>query len=307
MIELEGTDGGAVSRALAAERRRVGAGATGMVLTLIVLTEPEHAADALASASGAAREHPMRILVCVARGGRGAGRIDAQLGVGGSLGPGEVAVLHLSGGVSGHPGSVVVPLLLPDTPVVAWWPARAPQVPATDEIGEHASRRITDACSGRTLTALRHRAAWYRPGDTDLAWARTTLWRTLLTSLLDEPVAPLRAAEIRAPSSSPAAALLAAWLHRRLGIPVVLRRGPGPHVAAVRLDTRAGPITVRRRSDARADVVRPGRPDVVVALPDRGTADLLGQELRIMEPDPVYGEALESLADVLPTTTKETP
>ena len=61
---------------------------------------------------------------------------------------GEVVVLRLSGPLAGHSSSVVVPFLLPDIPVVAWWPDIAPAVPAQDPLGQLAIRRITDATNG---------------------------------------------------------------------------------------------------------------------------------------------------------------
>ena len=179
--------------------------------------------------------------------------------------------------------------------------ARRPTRPARTTIGEHAARRITDAAdSPRPVTALRDRAAGYLAGDTDLAWTRLTTWRTLLTSILDEP-ADVVTVSVAAPRSSASAALLAAWLRCRLQVPVAVVRGQGPEVAAVSLGTPDGPITVRRRPDSRAHLVRPGRPDVVVALPERDRCDLLAEELRRLDPDPVYGEALAALSDVLPT------
>ena len=52
------------------------------------------------------------------------------------------------GPLADHASSVVMPFLLPDTPVVAWWPACAPAVPAQDPLGQLAIRRITDATNG---------------------------------------------------------------------------------------------------------------------------------------------------------------
>ena len=34
-----------------------------------------------------------------------------------------------------HPESVVLPLLLPDSPVALWWPTDAPEDPAADPLG----------------------------------------------------------------------------------------------------------------------------------------------------------------------------
>ena len=84
-------------------------------------------------------------------------RLDAQIRVGADAGAGEVVVLKLSGPLSGHASSVVIPFLLPDIPVVAWWPDIAPEVPAEDPLGQLAMRRITDATNGvDPLSAIRY-------------------------------------------------------------------------------------------------------------------------------------------------------
>ena len=90
-------------------------------------------------------------------------------------------MLRLHGELADHASSVVLPFLLPDTPVVAWWPAGAPTVPAQDPLGQLAIRRITDATnSADPLAAIKSRLQGYTAGDTDLAWSRITYWRALL-------------------------------------------------------------------------------------------------------------------------------
>ena len=123
-------------------------------------------------------------------------RLDAQLRVGGDAGASEVVVLRLSGPLAGHAASVVMPFLLPDIPVVAWWPDVAPAVPAQDPLGQLAIRRITDATNGvDPLAAIKSRLPGYTAGDTDLAWARITYWRALLTSAVDQtPHEPIESA-----------------------------------------------------------------------------------------------------------------
>ena len=64
--------------------------------------------------------------------------------MGADAGTGETVVLRTYGEVSDHADSVVLPLLLPDAPVVVWWPVDAPEVPAKDPLGALAQRRITD-------------------------------------------------------------------------------------------------------------------------------------------------------------------
>ena len=43
-----------------------------------------------------------------------------------------------------------------------------------------------------------------------------------------------------------------------------------------------------------ATISQPFRPDTTVALPDRPLGDLLGEELRRLDPDEPYQEALEA-------------
>ena len=96
-------------------------------------------------------------------------------------------MLKLTGPLAAQASSVVTPFLLPDTPVVAWWPDVAPRVPAQDPLGQLAIRRITDATFGTDpLACIKSRLEGYTPGDTDLAWSRITYWRAMLTSAIDQ-------------------------------------------------------------------------------------------------------------------------
>jgi len=152
------------------------------VLNLVIVTDDgAHTEKAIDAANDASREHPCRVIV-VARGARRAApRLDAQIRVGGDAGASEVIVLRLYGPLADQGAGCVIPLLLPDTPVVAWWPFEAPAVPAKDPIGVLASRRITDAANQKNpLRALNQRKASYVAGDTDLAWTRLTNWRAEL-------------------------------------------------------------------------------------------------------------------------------
>ncbi|MCZ9338709.1 glucose-6-phosphate dehydrogenase assembly protein OpcA, partial [Streptomyces sp. TRM76130] len=62
-------------------------------------------------------------------------RLDAEVRLGVDAGTGETVVLRLYGDVVDHAQSVVLPLLLPDAPVVVWWPVNAPLEPAKDPLG----------------------------------------------------------------------------------------------------------------------------------------------------------------------------
>ncbi len=298
MIRLDDTNGGAVVAAINNERRRLGAAATGMVLTLLVVADEEYQADATTAAESAARSHPMRIVTLIPRPHGSETRLDAEITVGGDGGPGEVAVLRLRGDLAQHANSVAVPLLLPDTPVVAYWPSQAPQRPADDPIGRHAQRRITDAATADDpLGALRDRRAGYVPGDTDLAWARITPWRSLLAAVFDQEVPTVTGGAVTGSADNPSAHLLAAWLRTCLGVPVEVRTDAGPGLTCVRLTTDGGDIAISRPDGRTATLSQPGFPDSTVALPRRPLSTLVSEELRRLDPDETYGAVLRTLAE----------
>lgn len=296
MIRLEDTSGSAVAAAIAAERHRQGSPATGMVLTLLILADEEYQADATAAAVGAARQHPMRIVTLIPRPGRHDPRLDAEISVGGDDGPGEVAILRLRGSLADHANSVAVPLLLSDTPIVAYWPHDPPEVPADDPIGRHAQRRITDlATSDNIEQALESRRSGYRPGDTDLAWTRLTPWRSALAAALDQPTPPIDNVTISAEPGNPSALLLGDWLRMCLGKGASFQDSPGPGITEVALETSAGPIRLSRPDGVQAILSRPGVPDSRVGLARRDLAELLAEDLRRLDPDEIYGRTLAHL------------
>jgi len=296
MIRLDDTSGGAVAAAIAAERHRNGSPATGMVLTLLILSDEEYQADATSGAVSAARQHPMRIITLIPRPSRQTARLDAEIAVGGDDGPGEVAVLRLRGELAEHATSVAIPLLLSDTPVVAYWPEDGPDVPSDDPIGRHAQRRITDAATADDIyRELARRKAGYRPGDTDLSWTRLTPWRSSLASAMDHGNPHVLEASIHAEESNPSALLLQSWLSSTLQVPVHLHVSSGPGITEARLVTGEGDIVVQRPDGETAILSRPNVADARIALPRRGLAGLLSEELRRLDPDDVYGSALTHL------------
>ena len=296
MIRFEDTSGGAVSAAIAAERHRMGSPTTGMVLTLLIMADEDTQSDATSAAVTAARQHPMRIVTLIPRPEGKTTRLDAEIMVGGDAGPGEVAVLRLRGQLAEHANSVAVPLLLPDTPIVAYWPGVAPRVPSDDLIGRHAQRRITDtAAAADPISELQARRSGYIPGDTDLAWARITPWRSVLASIFDQEVAAVSAIVMSGEPSNPSIPLLAAWLGTALATPVEIRLDEGPGLTSVALTTPSGAIAIHRPDGRVATLSRPGVPDSTVALPRRDLAALLSEELRRLDPDDCYAHTLAAL------------
>jgi glucose-6-phosphate dehydrogenase assembly protein OpcA len=294
-IDLTDTTTGAISVALTEARRRLGGMTLGMVLTLVIVTDEAAQYDAIRAANQAAREHPCRILAVIARKPKADSRLDAEIRVGESS-PGETIVLRMYGPLGQHADSVVAPLLVPDVPVVTWWPDEAPQIPAKAPLGALAQRRVTDtAAADDPREVLAGLAGVYQPGDTDFGWTRATPWRSLLAATFDQPHPPITAGEIAAEADNPTADLIAAWLTLRLSIPVARTVSGGPGITGATFTTAEGDIRITRTDGRTATLAWPGRTDRMVALHRRDTAELLAEELRRLDPDEVYAETLSRL------------
>jgi glucose-6-phosphate dehydrogenase assembly protein OpcA len=308
MTTLWDTTGSAVVKELAAQRRTGGAVMSGVALTLVVVADESRVAEAEQAASAAAELHPCRLLIVVRRHIEApVPRLDAEVLVGGRLGPGEAVVMRMYGRLGLHAESVVLPLLAADAPVVTWWHEAPPEQIARDPLGVIADRRITDAAMAEDPVAeLRARARDYAPGDTDLAWTRSTPWRATLASTLDsvsgrrgEPVR-VRGGQVEGDPGNATAQLVAGWLSSRCGcdVPVVKSsRVPGPagvESVALQLDQDED---LRLQDDRKggAVITQPFRPESIVALPDRTLGELIGEELRRLDPDEPYSEALEAV------------
>lgn len=297
MTRLENTNASAIAAALVKARRTAGSPAMGMVMTMVVVVPAEEAEGALEAAREAGREHPSRILGIIIGSARGASAIDAEIRAGSGT-PGELALIELRGEAAKHPESVVLPLLLPDSPVVVWWPTDAPASPAEDPIGRLGTRRITDAAqvsAGRTKAMLTQCAS-YAPGNTDLAWTRITPWRALLAAALDQVNGKVASVTVTSERVSPSADLLGAWLGDRLRAPVTWQRSEGPGITEVVLSLKSGDIRLFREDGTHAVLSVPGQPDRPVALRRRDVPELLHEELRRLDPDDIYAATVKRLS-----------
>ncbi len=296
MIELIDTTSSAIAAEFVRSRTRAGSPAMGMVMTLIIVTPEDDAVEAMKAAQRASREHPSRVLGVILGDGRGAGQVNAQVGSGDGWG-GETALIRLKGEVVKHAESVVLPLLLPDSPVAIWWPTSPPPDPASDPLGALARRRITDSAGvvrGRS-TAMLAQCRTYAPGNTDLSWTRLTPWRALLAAALDQHPLKVTGASVSAERVSPSADLLVAWLADRLRVKVDRHSSEGPGITDVTLDTKLGPITISRGDGRLATFTSPDRPDRPVALKRREVPALLAEELRRLDEDEVYARTAHRL------------
>jgi glucose-6-phosphate dehydrogenase assembly protein OpcA len=303
IIDLPSTTTSQVNKKLVDLRESGGAVALGRVLTLVIVTgDGTETEKAIQAANDASREHPARVIV-VAKGARqAAARLDAQIRVGGDAGASEVLVLRLYGELADEGAGSVVPMLLPDAPVVVWWPSDAPAFPAKDPIGALAHRRITDAAAeDDPIEALQTRVRSYSEGDTDLAWTRLTSWRAVLAAALDlPPYEAVTAATVTGAGDSPSTDLLAGWLATNLRIPVHRVDHPrGPGIVSAVLERPSGNVEIVRPDGKVGTLTQPGQPDRRVALQRREVRDCLSEELRRLDQDEIYENTLSGLRSVV--------
>ena len=315
IIDLPNTKTNQISKRLRALREERGEVATGRVLTfIVVVNDSEDLDEVIRSTHEASREHPARVIVLVSHRDEADTRLDAEIRIAGDAGASEIIVMHLYGTLSAHRASVVTPLLLPDTPVVVWWPSDAPRNPSADPIGALATRRITDSFSDADTDALYRRRMTYTPGDSDLVWSRITLWRGLLASTLDQPPHEhIHAAEVYGPAEDPSLDIAAGWLADRLDVPVTRYVSGSDKIPA---DAEGLPVMPVERAvlkravgDIEVKVVNAATVSVTVSvdgqdktslvtLTRRAVGDCLAEELRHLDPDHAFGHALRGLVRI---------
>lgn len=278
-----------------------GEAATGRVLTLLIDTIDSELENALEVANTASREHPCRVIAIVPDtdpdipSNDDDSNLNAQVRFGADAGAGEIIILRPRNGLVRHLDTLVIPLLVPDAPVAAWWPTNPPANPSQDALGAMARSHITDALRSDNpeATVERLRRNW-TPEDIDLSWTRLTVWRAMLASMLDQPpFLPITAAKISGPKGFLPMLLLRAWLSLKLEVPVEVEIVPdAPAVTGVYLTRSDGVLSLERPHDDQAVLSQPGQPSQPISVPVRSLEDCLSEELRSIDPDEVYAEVI---------------
>lgn len=280
---------------------------TGRVLTLIVVAAMDDDVDHIISVTrDASHEHPARVLVLITGSSTGETHLDAEVRVGGDAGASEMVVVWVTGGLTDHLDSLVTPLLLPDTPVVTWWPTASPDNPSEHPLGQLAQRRITNAEHYGTDGILAKLRATYAPGDSDMMWSQITSWRGIVASSLDRyPHEDVQSVTLSGPADTPSVDIAAGWLADRLGVPITREVTPpldDPRlfpIQSLKFHRESGPVTVDIVDFRTVCVELPGRPKSLVSMMIRSDADCLTEELRHLDPDLAYANALRGLTRVI--------
>jgi len=300
------------------------------VLNLITVVESESAYGSVSHVlDELAVHHPSRTLVLLAQEERAALKLEASVVAEAHLAAGrrvitEQVLLHAHGAVAAHLASLTEPLLIPDLPVMLWWPGRPDfESRLFLELSQISDRLVVDTDDGfappdlaRLLQVARRRRHACAVGDFN--WARLLPWRQLAAQFFDMPAARAHLAALHgvtvwygADGPNTQALLLAGWVQSRMaavGITVerVVRADPAvpPGVGRLMLYSD-GPEGRSRFSITRvpggrlSTEMRIGDDEVggrTVKLEQRRPADLLAIELTLPGHDRVYEDALAAAA-----------
>jgi glucose-6-phosphate dehydrogenase assembly protein OpcA len=271
--------------------------------------------------------NPSRTLILLAQHTREADKLEAEVSAQERTESGhrvttERVVLHAHGEPARHLASLATPLLIPDLPVILWWPGR-PQFdnPLFDDLCELADRLVVDTDEGfddADLTNLLHVARRHQAQASigDLNWARLMAWRHVAAQFFDMPGMLARLTHVQGVSifhgSDGAAAqarLLGGWIRSRLatvGIEVPLELRPddslehGIHRCLIYTGGDEGPARfsmTRLRGGRLSTQIRLGDQDLAertVRLESRAPEELLGIELTLPGHDALFERALAS-------------
>ena len=273
---------GDVDTALARLRAHAATEAASMrtsVMTHIAWVPRGWVEQARAALEGMAERHPSRTILLFPEPHADDNRIDARALVERWEVPDtdrglvtEVIELTLRGARATAPASIVEPLLISDLPVFLRWRGEPPWgARELEQLVDVTDRLIVDSTEWEDLPDPYRRLAELFPGcaASDIAWARTSRWRSHLATLWPA-IGDVRT--VRVHGTAAQAWLLCGWLRSRLGREeIALEHEPAERLVGVALDGEAVPLP-------------PGDPPA--------PSDVLSDELERFTPDPVYEAAV---------------
>ncbi|MCH8051594.1 MAG: glucose-6-phosphate dehydrogenase assembly protein OpcA [Chloroflexi bacterium] len=235
---------------------------TSLANMVVLAEDDETAAQASRVIEDLAAHHPSRALIVIARPSEDESRIETSLAAHCHLAPGldqhvccEEVTLHVSGRAAFHLHSIIVPLLIPDLPVVVWWtgplPAESHLIEELCGLADHFvvdSSRFTDLGD---LSRMREVAALHDCAIGDLNYERLRSWRDLVerhtgAGGLGEWISSVKSAEIRftqQAKQTPAQAILfLAWLAVHCGWELDSATAGGSNRLTLRQDKREIPV-----------------------------------------------------------------
>jgi len=219
------------------------------VMTRLVWAPPDWFGRARETLAGMAERHPSRTILLVPQPDAGRDQIDAIVSLETYAIPGasrnlcsEIVELRLQGKRAQAPASIVEPLLISDLPVFCRWRGEPNWgSPELEQLVTIVDRLIVDSTEWDDLPyPFKGLAELFdRTVVSDIAWARTSRWRSLLASLWPG-IAGVNTMRVR---GTPAQAyLLAGWLQSRLGHEISLEHVDAERLEGIDLDGEPTPF-----------------------------------------------------------------
>jgi len=216
------------------------------VMTHLAWVPPDWLDKAESTLMGMAERHPSRTLIMVPRPDLEDG-IDAHVSIrcfpiGDRAICGEVIELTLRGERASAPASIALPLLISDLPVFLRWRGRPEWKSAPfEQLSGVTDRLIVDSTEWEDVPAAYAPLSelFERVAVSDIAWARTERWRSLLASLWPD-IANVQ--KLRVHGTRAQGCLLAGWLTSRLGHEVALEVDERERLEGIDLDGVAAPF-----------------------------------------------------------------
>ena len=254
------------------------------VMTHIAWVPTGWVQQARAALEGMAERHPSRTILLFPEPHADDNRIDARAEVERWEVPDtdrglvtEVVELTLRGSRAEAPASSGQPLLVSDLPVFLRWRGEPPWgAQQLEQLVDVTDRLIVDSIEWDEVPGPYARLAELFPrcAASDIAWARTSRWRSHLATLWPA-IGDVRTVGVRGTAAQ--AWLLCGWLRSRLGRDdIALEHDPAEQLEGVTLDGDAVPLP-------------PGDPPA--------PSDVLSDELERFTPDPVYEAAVLATAE----------
>ena len=207
---------------------------------------------------------------------------------------------------------VLLAITAPDLPVAVW--CRSPRLSdlsALEKLYARADRLIVDSRDvpdpRAALTALARVASATTGRLSDLAWTSVTRWREIVAEIFEDPArrASLpslkRVRVLHAPGPPPATAYyLAGWIQAALnradiGVALEAVDPIGGGIEGIVLEFSAESVSIRRAVGT-AILIEIGSLKNCTSAPRLSEAELLGAELAITGPDPVFERTLPTAA-----------
>jgi len=284
-------------------------------MTLVVLTEEGDDLAALGETIAALMpEHPARAIVVRLRGGTEPAlseRVYSQcwmpFGQRRQICCEQIELTASDASIDDLP-SVVLPLAVPDLPLILWCrSARLLSMPEFRRIVAMARKVVVDSAKASVPAAALTQMQELNSGGVllgDLSWTRLTRWREMLSQVFENQVNVTKLIKVArvevqfGENLEPAARLMGVWIKEalaKIGVDAKLDVTPG---SGLRVKMTGVGLDVELYREEERLVVKVNGQAQCTNLPQASDYLLMREELAIVRPDIVFNEALSAAANL---------